>query len=754
MRPARSERQNLARLQRNGTDQPAELLRRVLQRGKFTCCFDCVQCSEGEISNQEVSPDRTSCEKCPENQWPNQKKEKCVEKSTEYLSYDNDPITVVLSTLSILLTIITSIILVIFILFRDTPIVKVNNRNLSFILLVSIMLSFLCTFLFLGHPVDITCMLRQTSFGIIFSVAVSAVLAKTIMVCIAFKATKPSSNWSKFVGVKIPNCVVFIGSFTMVIICISWLSIAPPFQEMNTHSYPGKIIIQCNEGSVIAFCTVLGYMGLLAAVSFIVAFLVRNLPDSFNEAKYITFSMLVFCNVWITFIPAYMSVMGKNTVIVEIFAIIASSAGILCCIFLPKCYIIVLRPNINTKKHLLKLNWSGLTEDRNVIQALGLQGYARESLQAPVDFTCWKNTDDQNSKRGIRHVSKVRDIRTTPSSKCSEDCVPGYRRVLQRGKFTCCFDCVQCSEGEISNQEDRTSCEKCPENQWPNQKKEKCVEKSTEYLSYDNDPITLVLSTLSILLTIITSIILVIFILFRDTPIVKVNNRNLSFILLVSIMLSFLCTFLFLGHPVDITCMLRQTSFGIIFSVAVSAVLAKTIMVCIAFKATKPSSNWSKFVGVKIPNCVVFIGSFTMVIICISWLSIAPPFQEMNTHSYPGKIIIQCNEGSVIAFCTVLGYMGFLAAVSFIVAFLVRNLPDSFNEAKYITFSMLVFCNVWITFIPAYMSVMGKNTVIVEIFAIIASSAGILCCIFLPKCYIIVLRPNINTKKHLLKLSN
>ncbi|XP_063315819.1 vomeronasal type-2 receptor 26-like [Pelobates fuscus] len=293
--------------------------------------------------------------------------------------------------------------------------------------------------------------------------------------------------------------------------------------------------------------------------------------------------------------------------------------------------------------------------------------------------------------------------------------------------------------------------EKFPIKKWPNEKKEKCIQKSTEYLSYETDLIAFILSTLSILLSIVTSIILGIFISFRDTPIVKANNRNLSFILLVSIMLSFLCVFLFLGRPVDITCMLRHTSSGIIFSVAVSAVLAKTIMVCIAFKATKPSSNWRKFVGVKTPNCVVFFGSFTMLIISISWLCIAPPFQEMNTHSYPGKIIIQCNEGSVIAFYTVLGYMGFLAAVSFIVAFLVRKLPDSFNEAKYITFSMLVFCNVWITFIPAYMSVMGKNTVIVEIFAIIASSAGILVCIFFPKCFFILLRPSINTKKHVLK---
>ncbi|XP_053305296.1 vomeronasal type-2 receptor 26-like [Spea bombifrons] len=339
-----------------------------------------------------------------------------------------------------------------------------------------------------------------------------------------------------------------------------------------------------------------------------------------------------------------------------------------------------------------------------------------------------------------------------PRSRCSDDCPPGHRRVLRKGKHTCCFDCVLCSEGEISNQTDGGSCTKCPDDQWPNETKEKCVEKPTEYLSYKTDLIAIALSTITVFLFVISANILGIFILYGDTPIVKANNRNLSFILLVSIMLSDLSVLLFPGHPTDATCMLRQTSFGIIFSVAVSSLLAKTIMVCIAFKATKPGSTWRKWIGVKIPNCVVFVCSFIQIVISICWLSISPPYQEMNTHSYPGKIIIQCNEGSVVAFYTVLGYMGFLAAVSFVVAFLARKLPDGFNETKYITFSMLIFCNVWISFIPAYMSVMGKNTVIVEIFAILASSSGILGCIFFPKCYIILFRPSLNKKGYLFKV--
>ncbi|XP_077334584.1 extracellular calcium-sensing receptor-like [Lithobates pipiens] len=324
-----------------------------------------------------------------------------------------------------------------------------------------------------------------------------------------------------------------------------------------------------------------------------------------------------------------------------------------------------------------------------------------------------------------------------PVSTCSEDCPLGSRRMMKRGIHRCCFECVQCPEGEISNETDKDVCHKCSEEEWPNDHNQ-CVPKPIEFLSYGNDPVPLAVSIISVLLLVKTSAIFCVFIVFRETPLVKANNQNLSFILLVSIFLSFLCVFLFLGRPGPISCMFRQTSFGIIFSVAVSAILAKTIMVYMAFKATKPGNFWRKYIGVKISNSFVLLCSFIQVLISIIWLLTACPFPEMNTDLYADKIIIQCNEGSMLAFSILLGYMGLLAAVSFFVAFLARNLPDRYNEAKYITFSMLVFCSVWIVFIPAYMSVTGKNTVLVEIFAIIASNLGILVCIFTPKCYIIL----------------
>ncbi|XP_029435435.1 extracellular calcium-sensing receptor-like [Rhinatrema bivittatum] len=341
---------------------------------------------------------------------------------------------------------------------------------------------------------------------------------------------------------------------------------------------------------------------------------------------------------------------------------------------------------------------------------------------------------------------------TVPESICSTECLPGFRRASREGEPICCFDCIPCADGEITNQTETTYCQKCPDDQWPNEKRDTCIPRIIEFLSYE-EPLGAILSAISTLCSLITVSILGIFVKYKDTPIVKANNRELSYLLLLSLVFCFLCSLLFIGRPMKVTCMLRQTAFGVIFSLCVSCILAKTITVVVAFNATKPGSKLKKWVGIRTSNYLVPLCSIIQLILCLIWLGTAPPFSNVNMESAK-KIIIQCSEGSIELFYAMLGYLGFLACISFIVAFLARNLPDSFNEAKYITFSLLVFVSVWISFIPAYLSTRGKYMVAVEVFAILASSIGLLGCIFFPKVYIILLKPDRNTKDFLLGKGN
>ncbi|XP_012824309.1 vomeronasal type-2 receptor 26 [Xenopus tropicalis] len=340
------------------------------------------------------------------------------------------------------------------------------------------------------------------------------------------------------------------------------------------------------------------------------------------------------------------------------------------------------------------------------------------------------------------------ELQRIPVSVCSDPCSKGYRRAAIQGQKICCFDCLPCSEGEILNPKDDTECLKCPADKWPDSRKEECLPKLIQFLSYE-ETLGSALACISVLFCLLTFSVFCLFIIKRNTPIVKANNRDLSYLLLISLMFGFMCSLAFIGRPNRIMCMIRQVMFAVIFSLCVSTILAKTITVIMIFSATNPNSKLKTLVGFRIPIYIVPVCAMVQIILCIVWLAQAAPFAESNMAAEIGIIVIECNEGSRVLFACVLGYMGLLASISLFVAFLARKLPDTFNETKFITFSMLVFASVWVTFIPAYLSTMGKQTVAVEIFAILSSSAGLLVCIFFPKCYIILLHPEMNSREYI-----
>jgi len=136
----------------------------------------------------------------------------------------------------------------------------------------------------------------------------------------------------------------------LLLVLLPWLLLDPPvstkhiltdhyiFIECKAYSYlTGKILF------LLTFSYVLVQM-LLCAFS---SFKIRNIPENLGEAKRIAFSMYIFMFSLLTYHPVEFSMDGWYVTVVDCVTTLLTSYGFLCCIFLPKMYIIIFRPELN-----------------------------------------------------------------------------------------------------------------------------------------------------------------------------------------------------------------------------------------------------------------------------------------------------------------------------------------------------------------------------------------------------------------------
>uniref|UniRef100_A0A7N8XQ29 Metabotropic glutamate receptor 5 n=1 Tax=Mastacembelus armatus TaxID=205130 RepID=A0A7N8XQ29_9TELE len=326
-------------------------------------------------------------------------------------------------------------------------------------------------------------------------------------------------------------------------------------------------------------------------------------------------------------------------------------------------------------------------------------------------------------------------------SVCSDPCDKGQIKVIRKGEVSCCWTCTPCKENEFVF--DEYTCRACELGSWPTDDLTGCDPIPVEYLHWgDPEPIAAVVFACLGLMA--TFFVTAVFIRFCDTPVVKSSSRELCYIILAGICLGYLCTFSLIAKPHVIHCYLQRLGIGLSPAMSYSALVTKTNRIAriLAGSKKKICTKKPRFMSACAQLIIAFLLILLQLAIIVALFLMEPP--EV-IHDYPSirQVNLICNTTN-LGVVAPLGYNGLLILSCTFYAFKTRNVPANFNEAKYIAFTMYTTCIIWLAFVPIYF---GSNYKIITMcFSVSLSATVALCCMFVPKVYIILAKPERNVR--------
>ncbi|GAU92916.1 hypothetical protein RvY_04932-2 [Ramazzottius varieornatus] len=328
-------------------------------------------------------------------------------------------------------------------------------------------------------------------------------------------------------------------------------------------------------------------------------------------------------------------------------------------------------------------------------------------------------------------------------SVCSKPCRRGEVKAIQTGGVKCCWVCTACKLNEFLL--DEFTCEACPPGWLPNENLTACLPITLEYASLDSGSVgTVVAICFSCLGFLATGFTMTIFILHNNTTVVKASTRELSYMILVGIFLCYATAFPLFAKPTKFSCYLTRILPGFSFAIIYGALLTKTNRIARILAAGKKKimTRKPRFMSALAQVVITWIIIGVEVAILSASL-IHEPADSILYYPEVNRARLICNT-SAWGIIAPMGFELFLIAMCTVYAIKTRNLPENFNEAKFIGFTMYTTCVVWIAFFPIYF---GSDAKVLTMTLCISFSATVaLCLLFFPKLYIILFRPERNNR--------
>ena len=180
---------------------------------------------------------------------------------------------------------------------------------------------------------------------------------------------------------------------------------------------------------------------------------------------------------------------------------------------------------------------------------------------------------------------------------------------------------------QILDSEDDTRCKKCPPGELPDSKKLNCTKLPEEYMTLTSYW-AMGSQSFALLGIILTVAVIIVFLKYNDTPVVRASGRELSYVLLFGLLFCYLVTFLFVIRPTTIICAIEQFSIGLCFSVVYGALFIKTNRISRIFAASKKTSKRPNFISPKSQLIMCSGIVFVQVLINIIWFLVSPPIAD------------------------------------------------------------------------------------------------------------------------------
>lgn len=221
---------------------------------------------------------------------------------------------------------------------------------MCFVMLASLALSSISVFFFLGQPTNMHCIFRNVVFYFFYTVCLSCMTVRSFQIFCIFKmAAKFPKIHRLWVQKNAQWNVIATFSFFQILICVLWISLNTPIPVKMY--ILDTVILSCSPGNQQIFFVSVAFTWTLSVLCFSFSYMSTDLPKNYNEAKSITFSMLLFFISWSFYFTVTKFPPGLYIQFFNAWAELSSLYGILLSYFIPKAYVIIFQPKKNTQAY-------------------------------------------------------------------------------------------------------------------------------------------------------------------------------------------------------------------------------------------------------------------------------------------------------------------------------------------------------------------------------------------------------------------